>query len=161
MKRKLQIFTFILCLSLLGFINSVKAATYYYRTTATSNPALASNWTPNSTGIGGTSPTNAVFTGQAHTLNFYNSTGSCSATLTANWTSLNSSTFINVGSATSTSTLDFAGFTFNRSVSVAAHGTVKSSSANPSFFGLGQFVYDPASTTILSANSVTITTAGF
>lgn len=161
MTKKLQFYTLGLCITILGFVNTVKAATYYYRTTATSNPALASNWTPNSTGIGGTSPTNAQFTTVNNVLNFYNSTGSCSATLIANWTNLASGTFINVGNAANTATLDFAGFTFNRSVSVSAKGTVKSSNANPSFFGLGQFVYDPASTTILSANGVSITTAGF
>lgn len=163
-KLRIEIVTLIICL--LAFISQVHANIYYYRNSSpapSGSPALPSNWTPNANGIGGTSPSATTWTNTAHTLNFYNSSGNVSATLAANWTNMKSGTVLNVGagSGTFTSSFDFAGFTFNRPGNVSALGTVLSSLANPSFLGANQFAYNAASTTVLSNNNVTVSSAGF
>ncbi|HXB40558.1 MAG TPA: PKD domain-containing protein [Bacteroidia bacterium] len=162
MKTK-RLYTLItaLLLGLFGFVQTAGAATYYYKTAATSNPALNTNWTTSSTGVGGVTPTLAQFNAAGNTLNFFNSTAAVSGTLTASWTTLGSGTVLNIGTGARASSLDFVTFTFNRQVNVGARGTVTSSSSNPTFFGAGQFAYNAASTTILSANGVSVPSLGF
>lgn len=156
--RRTVIAAFVACLLL---VQAARATTYYYKTTGTTNPALNTNWTTSSTGVGGTTPTVAQFNAVNNTLNLFNSTAAVSVTLTANWTTLGTGTQLNVGTSTKNSSIDFGAFTFNRVVNVGSKGTVSTSNSNPTFFGAGQFVYNVASTTIMSANGVTVPSLGF
>lgn len=145
MAKKLQFYTLVLCLSLLGFVSTVKAVNTYTLSTG-ANPTVASNWHRT---VGGAAASNFTTSNQ---LFQFTAALNPNVTLPANWTITGSTSGVSILSGV---TFSDGGHTFSAGISPAVVALTIASGANVTLSGNGNITNTSLNGTLTLSGTAT------